>query len=101
LLPGDKLYGQAEAASGRTTMATYLQYMEEAMRRAEYERLDDGSFYAHIPGFSGLWATGKTIEDARKDLYEALDGWLTLNFVVSQMPLPDIGVSLRAEKLAE
>jgi len=80
-------------------MATYLQYMNAAMHRAEYERLEDGSgYYAHISGFEGLWATGKTVEDAREDLYHALDGWLTVNSFVSLMPPPDIGIPLGFEK---
>jgi len=83
-------------------MATYLQYMSEAMRRAEYERLEDGGgWYARIPGFEGLWASGATIEDARKELYEALDGWLSVNFFVSRLPMPDIGLSFGIEKPIE
>jgi len=43
-------------------MASYSEYLKAAMRRAEYERLEDGSgFYAHIAGFDGLWASGYTI----------------------------------------
>jgi predicted RNase H-like HicB family nuclease len=64
--------------------------MKEALRRAQYEALDDGTVYAHIPGFEGLWATGATIEDARKDLHEALKGWMTVNAFISRLPVPDI-----------
>jgi predicted RNase H-like HicB family nuclease len=82
-------------------MATILEYMSAAMRRAQYEPLEDGSggWYAHIPGFEGLWASGPTVEEARADLHDALDGWLTVNFVISQLELPDIGVPFSAEKL--
>jgi predicted RNase H-like HicB family nuclease len=82
-------------------MATILEYMSAAMRRAQYEPLEDGSggWYAHIPGFEGLWASGPTVEEAREDLHDALDGWLTVNFVISQLELPDIGVPFSAEKL--
>lgn len=79
-------------------MATFLQYIDEAMRQAQYEPLeDDEGFYGHIPGFEGLWATGKTVEEARADLYKSLDGWLTVNYFISQMPLPEIGVTLGVE----
>ena len=60
-------------------MATILEYMNAAMRHAEYERLESAEWYAHIPGFEGLWATGATVEDARTELYSALDGWLYVN----------------------
>ncbi len=68
-----------------------LDYIKAAMRKAEYEKLKDGTFYAHIPGFEGLWANGPTVEDARDDLYEALDGWLYVNLFVSKTALPDVG----------
>ena len=72
-------------------MSTVLEYLKAAMRKAEYEKLDDGTFYAHIPGFEGLWANGPTVEDARDDLYEALDGWLYVNLFVSKTSLPEVG----------
>lgn len=72
-------------------MSSFLEYLNEAMRRAEYERMESGEWFAKIPGFEGLWASGKTIEDARNDLWSALDGWLYVNVVVARNPLPDIG----------
>jgi predicted RNase H-like HicB family nuclease len=80
---------------------TILGYMSAAMRRAQYEKIENGSggWYAHIPGFEGLWASGQTIEDARAELYDALDAWLTVNYVISQLELPDVGVQFGAEKL--
>ncbi len=78
-------------------MATYLEYMTAAMERAEYERVDEesgGGWYAHIPGFKGLWASGPSVERTRRELWEALDEWLRVNFLVSQLPPPDIAVSM-------
>jgi predicted RNase H-like HicB family nuclease len=57
-------------------VAALTEYMQAAMRHAEYERLDDGDWYAHIPGLAGLWASAKAVEDTRKDLYSALEDWL-------------------------
>lgn len=76
-------------------MSTMLEYMRAAMRRAEYEKLEDGTVYAYIPGFEGLWATGANVEDAREDLYRSLDGWLYVNAFVSNCKPPEIeGVNL-------
>lgn len=73
-------------------MASFLEYLHAAMRLAQYERLDEsGTWFAYIPGFEGLWATGPTIEEAREELWNALDGWLYVNAFVSQLPLPDLG----------
>jgi predicted RNase H-like HicB family nuclease len=83
-------------------VASYEQYLREAMRRAEYEQLDAGGWYARIPGFQGLWATGPTIEDTRNDLWEALDGWLFVNGFVSHLPPPHIeGVEFDVAKRRE
>lgn len=57
-------------------MASALQYVDAAMRRASYEKMEDGTWFASIAGFVGLWASGSTVEDARRDLLEALDGWI-------------------------
>ncbi len=31
-----------------------LEYIQKAVERAEYKKLDDGTWYAEIPGFEGL-----------------------------------------------
>ena len=45
-------------------MAALTEYLHAAMRHAEYERLDDGDWYAHIAGLPGLWASAKTVEES-------------------------------------
>ncbi len=83
-------------------MASLLEYLKAAMRRAEYERLEDGTFYAHIPGFEGLWASGPNVEDTRTELLEVLDEWLYVNAFVSQLTVPALGeCSLEAPKKIE
>jgi predicted RNase H-like HicB family nuclease len=69
-------------------LATYLEYLRAALAHAEYESTEDGDIYAHIPGLKGLWATGKTKEEAGQELLSALDGWLYVNFWISRTPLP-------------
>jgi predicted RNase H-like HicB family nuclease len=61
-------------------MATVWEYMSAAMRHAVIERIgDENEYYGHIPEFVGLWATGAAEEEARQELYSALDGWLHEN----------------------
>lgn len=85
-----------------TRIASYGAYLREAMRRAEYERLENGEWYVHIPGVPGLWASGPSVEDARSELSEALDGWLFVAGVVSHLPPPPLaGVELDVTKRAE
>jgi predicted RNase H-like HicB family nuclease len=60
------------------------------MRHAEYERLEDGNWYARIPGLPGLWASAKTVEDTRNELWSALEDWLYVNAYVGRIGLPEI-----------
>ncbi len=55
-----------------------LEYCERAVAKAEYKRLEDGTWYAEIPGFQGVWSTGTTVEDCRKELVEVLEEWILL-----------------------
>jgi predicted RNase H-like HicB family nuclease len=71
-------------------MATFLHFLDAAMDHATYEKTEDGEWFASIPGFAGLWATGATIEATRKDLLEALDGWIEVTIKTGNR-VPDIG----------
>jgi predicted RNase H-like HicB family nuclease len=71
-------------------MATYRQFIETAMDHARYEKMESGEWFASIPGLAGLWATGTTVETARKDLLEALDGWLEVT-VKAGSRVPAVG----------
>ena len=71
-------------------MATYLEYMKAAMKNAQYERMEDGRFFATIPKFDGLWAVGKTREGATGKLYKAIDGWLDVHIKIGKQHPPKI-----------
>ena len=64
-------------------------YIRAAMELAEYSLLDNGSYYAEIPGIQGVWAEGKTQADARRELQEVLEGWIVLR-LERQHPIPEI-----------
>jgi predicted RNase H-like HicB family nuclease len=84
-------------------MATVLQYMEHAMNHAKYEEMADGQWFASIPGLAGCWASGPSVEAARKELIEVLDGWIEVCGKSGEQ-IPDIdGVSLygKLKKVAE
>lgn len=65
------------------------QYMEKALERAEYKRLDDGTWFAEIPGFSGVWANAPTVEVCRRELLEVIEEWLLLK-LRDKDPIPVI-----------
>lgn len=61
------------------------QYMEKALERAEYKRLDNGTWFAEIPGFAGVWANAPSVKAGRRELLEVLEewrlSWLRLNSI--------------------
>lgn len=53
------------------------EYIRAALRTAKYEILsDDGSYYAEMPGFQGVYANASTVEDCRNELKSVLEEWL-------------------------
>jgi predicted RNase H-like HicB family nuclease len=75
-------------------------YIEAAMHLAEYEKIEDGTYFGTIPGFQGVWGNAKTIEECREDLRGALEGWLILGLWDHDESLPVLGkLSLIPRKL--
>lgn len=57
----------------------FTEYVNAALSRARYEIIEDSEpYYAEIPELEGVWATGKTLEECRKDLIEVIEGWLVV-----------------------
>ena len=52
------------------------EYVYNAMAKARYQVLEDGTFYADIFLCPGVWATGNSVEECRDELREVLVEWL-------------------------
>ncbi len=50
---------------------------------------DDGLFYAEIPGFDGVYASGETMEQCAAELAEVLEGWILLGISMHH-DLPEV-----------
>lgn len=75
-------------------------YIDAAMRHAAYKMYEDGTFFATIPGFQGVWAHAETVEACREELREGLEDWLLLS-IADHDPLPIIdGIDLNAKVVA-
>jgi predicted RNase H-like HicB family nuclease len=60
-----------------------LAYLQAALERAHYELIDDAEpFYAEVPGLQGVWATGRSLEECRRNLQAAIEDWVF--FTISQ-----------------
>jgi predicted RNase H-like HicB family nuclease len=75
------------------------QYIQAAMRNAKYEILsEDNSYYGKIPGFDGVYANTKTLEECRDELEEVLEEWIFIK-ISKNIPLPTIeGIEIKIKE---
>ncbi len=67
------------------------EYIEEALKTARYEIIEDEDpYYGEIDKLKGVWATGKTLEECRDNLKEVIEGWILLS-IKKGLPIPKIG----------
>jgi len=55
-----------------------FEYCQKVIEKAEYKKLEDGTWFAEISGFKGVWANAKTVEECRKELITVLEEWIIL-----------------------
>jgi predicted RNase H-like HicB family nuclease len=67
----------------------FSEYIEAALERAVYKNIDDEVFVS-VPELPGAWATGKTVEEARKELISVIEGWIALRLRMGRS-IPPIG----------
>ncbi len=69
----------------------FAEYIEAALERAVYKTIEDEEpIFVSVPELPGAWATGKTVEDARKDLISVIEGWIALRLRMGRS-IPSIG----------
>lgn len=67
------------------------EYIEAALESAKYEIIEDEEpYYGAIPELEGVWATGKTLEECRRNLKETLEGWIVIR-LQRGLAIPPIG----------
>lgn len=68
-----------------------VEYVEEALKRAKYEIIDDEEpYYGEIEELQGVWSTGKTLEECRNNLKNVIEGWILLS-IKKNIPIPKLG----------
>ena len=76
-----------------------FKYIQKALEKAQYKVLDDGTWFAEIPGFEGVWANANTVEACRNELQEVLEEWLVLK-IRDRDPIPEIeGVEIKVKEV--
>lgn len=67
------------------------EYIDEALKRAHYEIIDDEEpFYGEVPELKGVWASGKSLEECRAHLKDVVEGWLLISIKHNKM-IPELG----------
>ena len=69
-----------------------IEYIQAALERAKYEIIEDEEepYYGEIPELEGVWATGTSLEECRKNLEEIIEEWLILR-LRRNLPIPPLG----------
>lgn len=65
-------------------------YANLAVIRAVFEQLEDGDYFADVPILEGVWAKGKSIENAEEELRETILEWLELKIEDGDRDIPVI-----------
>lgn len=67
------------------------EYIQAALNETEYDWMEEeGEYFAAPPSLPGAWATGRTVEQARAELAEVIEGYILIA-VRFEDELPDIG----------
>ena len=68
-----------------------LQYIKSAQECAHYEIIEDEEpFYGEVPPLAGVWATGKTLEECRRNLTDAIEDWVLFS-IAKGLAIPALG----------
>ena len=54
------------------------QYLKNKLKSIKFERIENGTYVATIPGARGVWANAKTKKDCKKEIAEVLEEWVLL-----------------------
>lgn len=68
-----------------------IDYIQQALEQATYELIeDDEPYYAEVAALQGVWATGHSLEECRRNLMTAVEDWLFFS-IAKGLPIPTLG----------
>ena len=72
-------------------------YLESALSKAEYDKLEDGTFSGRVPYCKGVIAFAKTLRECEDELRSTLEDWVLVGLKLGH-PIPVIaGYDLNQE----
>ena len=54
------------------------EFINEKIKKAKFEVLEDKTYYGHIPGYRGVWANEKTLKACKEELKSVFEEWILL-----------------------
>ena len=75
-----------------------IEYLNKSLEGADYKKLEDGTWFAEIPGFAGVWANARTLEECRRELVEVLEEWILLKLQDHEQVPVVAGIDLSMRK---
>jgi predicted RNase H-like HicB family nuclease len=65
-------------------------YLENALTRAEYDKLEDGTFFGRIPSCKGVVAFAATLRECEAELRSTLEDWVLVGLKLGHdLPILD------------
>jgi hypothetical protein len=93
-----------DASAGEKLMAAHFvktDYIQSAMAKADYDKLEDGSFSGRVPCCKGVTAFGTTLSACEEQLRSTLEDWPLVGFKPGHiLPVID-GIDLNKEPADE
>jgi predicted RNase H-like HicB family nuclease len=75
------------------------EFIKKALALAHYELIQDKEpYYGEVSLLPGVWSTGKTLEECRDHLEQAIEDWLLFS-LAKGYDIPDLdGLKIQAPK---
>lgn len=65
-------------------------YLDRALAQAEYDKLEDGTFFGRIPSCKGVVAFAATLRECEDELRSVLEGWVLVGLKLGHsLPILD------------
>lgn len=72
-------------------------YLDRALAQAEYDKLEDGTFFGRIPACKGVVAFAHTLRECEDELRSVLEDWILIGLKLGHdLPISD---SARSSKM--
>jgi predicted RNase H-like HicB family nuclease len=75
------------------------EYLHEAMRRAQYKILEDGTYFGWVEELPGVWSNDTNLSGCQQELQTVIEDWLLLGLKLGHhiTPLGNIDLNKSVE----